>query len=129
MHHHHHTALNHPIIYKLMCTFYLQHPPSLQQFYPWDIGCLLSLLESWVPTSSLSNFKLSWKTATLLAFVTGKHCFDLILLHVDNSSFFFSIMLIFLFMHLMVKWIGWIIFKLKFILNLIPLLISVLYFT
>ena len=65
-----HKASNHPVISKLMCHFYLQHPPSRKQFDPWDVECFLSLLESWAPASSLTTFKLAWKTATLLALVT-----------------------------------------------------------
>ena len=49
---------------------------------------MLSLLESWAPTSSLTTFKLAWKTATLLAFVAAKHCPDLILLCIDNQHLF-----------------------------------------
>ena len=49
---------------------------------------MLSLLESWAPTSSLTAFKLAWKTATLLALVTAKHCSDLTLLCVDNKHLF-----------------------------------------
>ena len=48
------------------------------------------------PASSLSNFKLTWKMATLFALVTAKHCFDLTLLCSDNQHlFFFSVMLFF----------------------------------
>ena len=50
--------------------------------------CLLSLLETWAPASSLTTFKLVWKTATLLALVTSKHCSDLTLLYVDNQQLF-----------------------------------------
>ena len=71
-----------------MCHFYLQHPPSHKHFYPWDVECLLSLLESWAPASSLTTFKLAWKTATLLAPVTAKHCSDLTLLCIDNQHLF-----------------------------------------
>ena len=46
---------------------------------------LVSLLESWAPASSLTTFKLAWKTATLLALVTAKCCSDLTLLCVDNQ--------------------------------------------
>ena len=49
---------------------------------------LLSLLESWAPASSLTTFKLAWKTTTLLALVTAKHCSDLTLLCVDNEHLF-----------------------------------------
>ena len=49
---------------------------------------LLSLLESWAPASSLTTFKLAWKTATLLALVTAKRCSDLTLLRVDNKHLF-----------------------------------------
>ena len=81
-------ACNHPIISKLMCHFYLQCHPSCKWFDPWDVEHLLSLLESWAPTSSLTTFKLAWKTATLLVLVTAKHCSDLTLLCVDNQHLF-----------------------------------------
>ena len=71
-----------------MCHFYLQCPPSHKQFDPWDMEHLLSLLEHWAPTSSLTTFKLAWKIATLLALVTAKHCSDLTLLCVDNQHLF-----------------------------------------
>ena len=71
-----------------MHHFYLQHPPSHKQFDPWYVEHLLSLLESWVPASSLTTFKLAWKTATLLALVTAKCCSDLTLLCVDNQHLF-----------------------------------------
>ena len=67
-----------------MGHFYLQHPPSHKYFNPWDVECLLSLSESWAP-ASLTTFKLAWKTATLLAPVTVKHCSDLTLLCIDNQ--------------------------------------------
>ena len=86
--HHIHKASNHPVILKLMHHFYLQHPPSHKWFDPWDVEHLLSLLESWAPASSLTTFKLAWKTATLLALVTAKHCSDLTLLCVDNQHLF-----------------------------------------
>ena len=71
-----------------MCHFYLQHPPSHKRFDPWDVEHLLSLLESWAPASSLTTFKLAWKTATLLGLVTVKHCSDLTLLCIDNQHVF-----------------------------------------
>ena len=80
-----HKASNHPVISKLMHHFYLQHSPSCKCFDPWDVECLLSLLESWAPASSLTTFKLAWKTATLLSLVTAKHCSDLTLLCIDNQ--------------------------------------------
>ena len=83
-----HKASNHPVISKLMHHFYLQHPHSCKCFDPWDVEHLLSLLESWAPASSLTTFKLAWKTATLLALVTGKHCSDLTLLCIDNKQLF-----------------------------------------
>ena len=87
-HHRIHKASNHPVISKLMHHFYLQHPPSHKLFDPWDVEWLLSLFESWAPVSSLTTFKLAWKTATLLALVTAKHCSDLTLLCVDNQHLF-----------------------------------------
>ena len=83
-----HKASNHPVILKLMHNFYLQHPPSRKWFDPWDVEHLLSLLESWAPASSLTTFKLAWKTATLLALVTANCCFDLSLLCVNNQNLF-----------------------------------------
>ena len=85
---HIHKASNYPVILKLMHHIYLQHPPSCKQFDPRDVEHLLSLLESWAPASSLTTFKLAWKTATLLALVTAKHCSDLTLLCVDNQHLF-----------------------------------------
>ena len=83
-----HKASNHPVISKLMHHFYLQRPPSRKRFDPWDVERLLSLLESWAPMSSLTTFKLAWKTATLLALFTAKRCSDLTLLCVDNQHLF-----------------------------------------
>ena len=83
-----HKASNHPVILKLMCHFYLQCPPSHKHFDPWDVEHLLSLLEIWATDSSLTTFKLAWKTATLLALVTAKCCSDLTLLCIDNQHLF-----------------------------------------
>ena len=83
-----HKASNHPVISKVMHHFCLQHPPSHKRFDPWDVEHLLSLLESWAPASSLTAFKLAWKTATLLALDTAKCCSDLTLLCVDNQYLF-----------------------------------------
>ena len=83
-----HKASNHPVISKLMHHFYLQCPPSHKHFDPWDVKHLLSLLESWAPASSLTTFKLAWKTAILLALVTAKCCSDLTLLCIDNQHLF-----------------------------------------
>ena len=71
-----------------MHHFYLQHPPSCKCYDPWDGECLLSLLESWVPTSSLSTFNLAWKTATLLALVTAKCFSHLTFLCINNLHLF-----------------------------------------
>ena len=49
---------------------------------------MLYLLESWPPASSLTTFKLAWKTATLLALVTAKHCSALTSLCIDNQHLF-----------------------------------------
>ena len=61
--------------------------PSHKWFDPWDVKCLLSLLERWALASSLTNFKLSWKMDTLLALVTAKYS-DLTLLGIDNHYLF-----------------------------------------
>ena len=86
--HHLHKASNHPVISKLMYHFYLQCSPSHKQFDPWGVECWLSLLENWVPASSLTSFKLAWKISTVLALSTAKHCSDLTLLCVDNQQLF-----------------------------------------
>ena len=70
--------------------------PSMSKVYQqcwkewagWDVEHLLSLLESWALASSLTTFKLAWKTATVLALVTVKRCSDLILLCIDNQHLF-----------------------------------------
>ena len=41
-------------------------------------GAFVIFLGSWAPASSLTNFNLAWKTATLLALATAKYCLDLI---------------------------------------------------
>ena len=69
-----------------MCHFYLKHPPH-KCFDPWDVEYLLSLCESWA-TPSLTNYKLAWKTVSLLALVTARHCSDLTLLSSDNQHQF-----------------------------------------
>ena len=71
-----------------MHHFYLQCLPYCKCFDPWDIECLLSFLKSWAPASSLTTFKLAWKTAALLALVTAKHCSALTLLCIDNQHLF-----------------------------------------
>ena len=73
--HHLHKASNHPVISKLMHHFHLQHPPSHKHFDPWAVEGLLSLLKSWEPASSLTNFKLAGKTATLLFCFDNQHFF------------------------------------------------------
>ena len=83
-----HKGSNHPVILKLMHHFYLQCSSSHKCFDPWDVEHLLSLLESWTPASSLTTFKLAWKTATLLAIVTARHCSDLTILCIDNQHLF-----------------------------------------
>ena len=71
-----------------MCHFYLQHPPSCKHCDPWDVECLLSLLDTWAPASSFTTFKFAWKTAALLALVTAKCCSDLNLSCSDNQHIF-----------------------------------------
>ena len=122
--HHLHKASNHPVVSKLMHHFYLQHPLSHKHFDPWDVE---HLLESWAPVSSLTDFKLAWKTATLLALVTAKHCSDLTVLCIDNQHLFLSVMLLFSFLYLVARCIDHVIFLLRIILSVIPLLIFVLF--
>ena len=72
--------------------------------------------------SSLSNFKLAWKTATLLAFVTAKHCSD-------NQHLLLQYHVLILFWHMVVRWIHQVTFHLRFILNLTLMIIFALSFT
>ena len=67
--------------------------------------------------------------ATLLAVVTAKCCSDLALFHIDNQHLSLQCHAVFLFLHLVVRQIFWVIFHLKFILNFIPVLIFALSFT
>ena len=69
-----------------MHHFYLQHPPSHKWFDPWDVEYLLSLFKNWAPASSVTTFKLAWKTITFLAHVTEKHC--------DAPFFYFTLIVL-----------------------------------
>ena len=73
-----HKASNHPVISKLKHHFYVY---SILLLVNVLILAMLNvcylLLEIWAPASSLTTFKLAWKTATLLVLVTAKHCSDL----------------------------------------------------
>ena len=70
-----------------MCHFCLQYP-SHKCFDPWNFECLLFLLQSWAFASSLTMFKLAWKTGPVLALVMPKHYSDLSSLHIDNWHYF-----------------------------------------
>ena len=114
---------------KLMHTFYMQFFPSCKWFDPLDVKQLLSLLESCAPASSLPNFKLAWNTATLLTLVLQSivwiyPCHLLII-----CTFFFIILLLFLFQHLVIRWISWVSLHLRLVLNFILMAIFVLCFT
>ena len=82
-----HKASNHPVISKLMHHFIYS---VLLPVNVLILGMLsiCYLLESWAPTSSLTTFKLAWKTGTLLALVTAKCCSDLTLLCIDDQHLF-----------------------------------------
>ena len=67
-----------------MHYFYLQQPPSYKHFNPWNVICLLSLLESWALISSCNNLKLPWKMATIFALVIATFHSDLTFLSIDN---------------------------------------------
>ena len=77
----------------------------------------------WCQTSYLANFELTWKMAISLALVMAKHCSDLALLHIDIQHLFLQ--------HhaaIFISASGYqVIFHLKFIFNLIPVLIIALY--
>ena len=79
-----HKGSNHPVISKPMHHF-IYSILLLVNTLIFGMWSACYLLESWAPTSSLTTFKLAWKTATLLVLVTAKHCSDLTLLCVDNQ--------------------------------------------
>ena len=119
--HCHHKASNHPIISN-ECIIFIYSAPSCKHSDPWVIKGLLSLLDSWVPVSSVNNFKPVGKIATFFALVTAKCCSDLTVLGIDNQ-------------HLFLQHHGFIFvpaspskIHLKFVLNLIPVFIFALYF-
>ena len=126
--HHHHNASSHHTISKLMHNFYQQHLPFCKHSDPWDIKHLLSLLDSWTPASLLTHFKLAWKTATLLALVNARYSSDLILLCIDHQHLLLHCHAVNPFLHLVVRWINWVIFLHRFVLILIPVLIFALSF-
>ena len=67
--HHLHNASNHLIISKSMCHFYLEQCPSHKQFDPWDVKCLLSLLETCAAVSaSLAD------SVSLVSFLQAGDC-------------------------------------------------------
>ena len=111
-----------------MCHFHLQ-----QSLHRSSLKCgmltLLPLLESRALACSLSTFNLAWKTAILLALVTTKCCCDLPFNVLAIGTFFCSVMLLYLFQFLAVKWIDWVIHHLKFALCHILMLICGLCFT
>ena len=94
----------------------------------WDFKHLLSLLESWTLVSYLTNLKDAWKMTTLEALIMAKHS-DFSLLYIDNQHLFLQHHAAILFQHLVVRQIDWVIFELKFILNLILELIFALFLT
>ena len=75
------------LIKLIYIIFYLPSPPH-KFFDPWDVEPLLSMLKIWALASSFTMFKLSWKTATVLALVTTRSCSDLTLLYIDNQHLF-----------------------------------------
>ena len=77
-------------IHWVFTVLLLQHFGTsilLKGFKSWNHHYLLSLLESQAPVSSLTDFRLAWKTATLLALVMVR-CPNLTLLCIDNQHFF-----------------------------------------
>ena len=123
-----HKASNHPVITKLMHHFYLQHPPFRKRFDPWDVEHLLSLWKFGhlhlllLPLSWLGRLLLFWHLL-LQSIVLIKPYYVLM-----TSTFFFSVMLLFSFPCLVARQIVWIIFPLRFILSLTPMLIFALFF-
>ena len=64
-------------------------PLAHKCFNQWDVQCLLLLLESCAPASSVTNFKLVWKNSH--TFITCyRKTFFLIefLFHIDNEHLF-----------------------------------------
>ena len=97
------------------------------------MGCqtFIMLVKELVPASSLTYFKLAWRTATCMALVTTKCCSDLTLLCIDNHYLFpkqHPVILLFLFLHLVEDGSTSTLSTSDFVLTLIPLLMFALYF-
>ena len=64
-------------------------------------------------SSFFSNFILPWKTITLFALVTTKHCSHIALLQIENKNlYFFSVTMLVLYEHLVGRQINCVIFHL-----------------
>ena len=96
--HHLHKALNLSTIFKIMHHFYLQHPVTCKHFDPRDVEHLLFLLESLAQVSLISNLCGRLPPLALVTAFFIQHFYTLII-----STFFFSIMLLFLFLYLVVR--------------------------
>ena len=90
----------------------------------WSLGGGTFIIFVWDFGSSLllTNFKLVWNTATLLPVVATKH-----IITIWKWTPFLQCHAAILLLHLVVWWINWVIFHLKFILNYIPILIFAQY--
>ena len=62
-------ASGHPVITTFMCHLYLQHLVTHKTFSSLTCRMFYYHCKSWAPASSCTNFKLAWKTVTLLALV------------------------------------------------------------
>ena len=112
---------------KLIHHVYLQCPPSCKCFDPWDVKQLLSLLEIW-EHASLTNLNLL-RRLLLFQHLWLQSVSPIYLCYaLKISTVFSSVMLLFSFLHLVARWINWVISLLTFIVILIPVLIIALYF-
>ena len=109
-------------------SFLFSAPPSCKHFDPWYFKCLISLLGSWAPSSSLATFKLAWKMATLIAPIVTGTLFWFNCVFLIYNQYLYLQHWTFLFPHLAIRWINWVTFYLKVISVPIPKLLFALYF-
>ena len=97
---------------RLMCHSYLQHPLHVN-------GLIHRMLNIYSHCEVVAL--LTWKTDYFLALVRAK-CSGFILFYIANHWLFLSIMLLFLFLHVVARWMDQIIYHILYIMNHNPVL-------
>ena len=58
---------SHPSVCQLMCDVYNLHPPKPRHSWTWEVGDVLDHLQSWGPSNSLTDRRLTLRLTMLLA--------------------------------------------------------------